>query len=132
MINLADRLLEVNPHLRVDLTKIKRVEADIESAPDRVEAQRLKDEIIQLQEEIGAVSLDFLEFYTNQQLADELLALKFQRLILQVDQIPVELAPYQPEIEATGPGPSWIVKDQEQYFWVAKSHIEAALAAKEE
>ena len=127
MINLADRLLKVNPHLRVDLTKIKRVEADIESAPDRVEAQRLKDEIIQLQEEIGAVSLDFLEFYTNQQLADELLALKFQRLILQVDQIPVKLTAYQPEIEVTSPDPGWIVKNQEQYFWVTKSQIEQVL-----
>ena len=125
MINLADRLLEVNPHLRADLTKIKRVEAV--SSPDRVEAQRFKDEIIQLQEEIGAVSLDFLEFYTNQQLADELLALKFQRLILQVDQTPVELTAYQPGIEVTSPDPGWIVKNQEQYFWVTKSQIEQVL-----
>ena len=132
MINLFSRLALVNPHLLPTETESQLIETCPQTAREEAEGQRLKTEIILLQQEIGAIPLDFSVHYTNSQLADELLALEFQRLLLRVDFVPVELIPYPAGLEPAGTEPRWLVKkglDRDQYYWLTKNYIRAALAA---
>ena len=135
MVNLFSKLVLVNPHLLPTETESRSIETCPQPAREEAEGQRLKTEIILLQQEIGAIPLDFSVHYTNSQLADELLALEFQRLLLRVDFVPVELIPYPAGLEPASTEPRWLVKkglDRDQYYWLTKSHIRAALAAAEE
>ena len=139
MINILERMALVNPDLvktakpaEETKTNLSLVSTPVVESP---EMAGLKVAIRDIEGQIGAVALDFSSAWTVSQLEDELLALEFQRLLLRVDNLPVELTPFQDGVEPAGDQPKWIVKtnkDDDQYYWVTKSQVAEAFGLEEE
>ena len=139
MINILERMALVNPNLVRTIEPAEETKTDLSIAPTPVvespEMAGLKVAIRDIEGQIGAVALDFSSAWTVSQLEDELLALEFQRLLLRVDNLPVELTPFQDGVEPAGDQPKWIVKtnkDDDQYYWVTKSQVAEAFGLEQE
>ena len=139
MINILQRMALVNPDLAKTAKPAEETKANpsLASTPvvETPEMTGLKVAIREIEGQIGAVVLDWSLTWTVSQLEDELLALEFQRLLLRVADLPVELTPFQDGVEPAGDQPKWIVKtngDEDQYYWVTKSQIAEAFGLEEE
>jgi hypothetical protein len=139
MINILQRMALVNPNLAKTAKPAGETKTNLLHASTPVvessEMIRLKEEIRDIEGQIGAVALDLSSAWTVSQLEDELLALEFQRLLLRVADLPVELTPFQDGVEPAGDQPKWIVKtnkDDDQYYWVTKSQVAEAFGLEQE
>ena len=106
MINILQRMALVNPDLAKPAKPAKPAEEtkanpSITSTPvvATPEMAGLKVAIREIEGQIGAVALDWSLTWTVSQLADELLALEFQRFLLRVADVPVKLRPIQDGIK---------------------------------
>ena len=139
MINILQRMALVNPDLAKPAKPAEETKANpsITSTPvvETPEMAGLKVAIREIEEQIGAVALDWSLTWTVSQMADELLALEFQRFLLRVADVPVKLRPIQDGIKLEDDQPEWLVKinkDSSQYYWVTKSQIAEAFGLEEE
>ena len=139
MINILQRMALVNPDLAKTAKPAEETKANpsLASTPvvETPEMTGLKVAIREIEGQIGAVVLDWSLTWTVSQLEDELLALEFQRLLLRVADLPVELTPFQDGVEPAGDQPKWIVKtnkDDDQYYWVTKSQVAEAFGLEQE
>ena len=119
MLKMSELFAAVSP--------IKPTEKELVDIKD-LSLDELVVRVRELAAELDAVPLDFSQQWSVEQLKDELMALEFQRLLIESWKSPIPLIAWShhPELDQQSDEAWWLVHipaTSDEYFWVSRSQL---------